>query len=95
MKNSSGSVVFSFPAGLQPLSGTGLKHSLLHPGMAEPKAEKDILPYLFSVGSNNIAIFRLQISSYKSSTQQEIPAAQNDLCHSRAFLDEMQLHLHI
>lgn len=59
MKNSSGSVVFSFPFGLQSLSGTGLKHPLLHTGMAEPKAHKDILPYLFSVRSNNIAMFLL------------------------------------
>lgn len=35
------------------------------------------------------------MSSYKPSTQQEIPAAQNDLCHSRVFLGAMQLHFHI
>jgi len=62
--------------------------------MAESKADKETLMYSFSVESNNnIVIF---ISSFKSSTHKNPPPVQkNDLCHSSAFLDEMQLQFHI
>lgn len=75
MKNSNGSMVFSFTAGLQATSAAHLLHPLLYLDMAEPKKGNETLLYTFIVeSSGNVVIFISCISSYKSAHKKAPPA---------------------